>query len=143
MELITPKTNWKISDHLTYTDWNRIVNNLHYLKEYGSSIEIYSALADVELTSEYQNNRELGWLFAEDINAVENDLENINRASAVMDIGTKQTFEAYGRAITYTELNRIESMTLALFIDYTQKDPTLRVGTEWIAVPSADDIPLL
>lgn len=143
MVLITPKTDWKVTDHLTYADWNRIVNNLYFLKEYGSGIEIYAGLADVQLTSEYQNDGSLGWIFAEDLNAVENDLEAINQASAVMDIGTKQTFAAYGRAITYTELNRIESMTLALFIDYTQKDPTMRVGTEWIAVPSANDIPLL
>lgn len=142
-ELITPKTDWKATDHLTYVDWNRIVNNLYFLKEAGIAFGLYPDLAGVNLTSAMTDKKEAGWLFAEDLNAVENDLENINQASAKLDIGTKQTFVAYGKAITYAELNRIESATLELYIDYTSKDPSRRVGTDWILVPTANDIGLI
>lgn len=140
-ELITPKTDWKATDHLTYVDWNRIVNNLYFLKELG--INRYSDLVNVQLTSAMTDKKEWGWLFAEDLNAVENDLENINQVSAKLDIGTKQTFVAYGKAITYIELNRIESATLELYIEFVNKDPSRRVGTDWILVPTANDIGLI
>lgn len=141
----TPKTNWLRSDYLTPVDWNRITGNMAYLKDFGQ--DYYSDLQSLVLEYDSGTKTVSDWIFPSELNAIENDLENINLASVQIDIGQKPLFEAYGYAVTWTELNRIESMTLAIYEEIrilgVLSIVPYRSGTDWILSPSASDIGLL
>lgn len=118
MAWTTPKTNWAalydtegnyIGDYFSYVDFNRIRNNLLALTELGS--ELYNFNFTSTLPSE---KTVTGYPYASDINAFETRLDEINRQSVNLSIGTKKTFTDNGVFIDYAELNRIESAMLEM-----------------------------
>ena len=71
-EWITPKTNWEPSDKFNFTDYNRIRNNLIYLKEranrlirpfeiedMGEDITYYLAYWDVQFFNAIEKNLDI------------------------------------------------------------------------------------
>lgn len=102
-----PKTDWVASDFLTPDAWNRIIGNLDYLY---TTLKMmgFDALDDVTMTSTGLTKTYNSLVYPRDLNAIENDLHNINNATFQFDIGTKMTFSSYGKAPTYQEINRIE-----------------------------------
>lgn len=105
-----PKTDWSLNDFFNLSDFNRIKNNLNYLHEESQKIWGDYQIADMgaDLT-DYTAFWEVA-LF----NAIEDNLETINRHMLNATIGNKQTFYPNGKFIGYAELNRIESATVTL-----------------------------
>lgn len=106
---ITPKTNWIYGEGLGHTDYNRIKNNLLYLHDIVNMTFTpfeFSDLGNDKVVSDYY--------YADEFNALEDELEAINEHSVEFDIGTKQTFYQLGKFIGYIERNRIENATLEL-----------------------------
>ena len=110
MSWITPKTDWTGNDAVSYSNYNRIKNNLNYLKELANELYLPFSIedmgADKNKTSHY---------YASEFNAFENNLTTINDSIYSLEIGTEKTFVDGGKFIDYTELNRIESACLNIY----------------------------
>lgn len=118
MAWTTPKTDWKVSydsdgvyngDRFNYADFNRLVNNLKELREL--SIKLYNEFA---ITTTATKNV-TSYLYADDFNKIEENLEVINTNTLNRDYGDTQTYYANGNTFDYKELNRIESAMLDLY----------------------------
>lgn len=102
---VAPKTNWKSGDRFNYQDYNRIKNNIQFLKEKANDLcrpfDIKNMGADIE-------ERKARWpvIF---FNAWEENLDILNDNILKKDYGEKQTFYENGVFIQWEELNRIES----------------------------------
>ena len=128
MAWITPKTNWHSTydgageyqeDFFNIEDYNRIKNNLMFLKEKGSElvygIPNFTVGADkhfpVAGSPDWDNDN----FFADEFNKIEDGLQAIDDTIGLFNHGRKQTFYENGRFIGYAELNRIESAELDLY----------------------------
>lgn len=106
----TPKTNWKVSDYFNYSDYNRIVGNLDFLKN-----EISDLIDSVDGYTQLETNKNYNSIFySEEMNAIENNLEALNLTSYNLDIGEKASYTINGSTPLYSEFNRIESACLRL-----------------------------
>ena len=128
MSWITPKTDWKIefdgsgeylADFFNVDDYNRIKNNLLYLRDLAE--ELFKTMppivvgADKHLPISASPDFDNDNIFADEINAIEDGLDSIEKEIDLFDHGHKQTFYDNGRFIGYEELNRIESAQLELY----------------------------
>lgn len=129
MPWITPKTDWHATydgageyqeDFFNIEDYNRIKNNLLYLRELGS--ELFYGLPVITVgrdkhypianAPDFDNDN----FFADEINKIEDGLQALDDAIGLFNHGRKQTFYENGRFIGYAELNRIEKAELELYI---------------------------
>lgn len=110
MAWIEPKTDWTKDDYFNYGDYNRIIGNIKFLKDYLDGL--FSNLPNVDLGSDktVQSN-----IYAREINAIETALENLNLKTYNLSIGRKTTYYPNKATPLYTEFNRIESATLLLY----------------------------
>ena len=128
MPWITPKTDWHSTydgageyqeDFFNITDYNRIKNNLMYLREIGG--ELFYPLPNITVGADkhYPIAGSPDWdndnYFADQINMIEDGLEALDDAIALFNHGRKTTFYENGRFIGYAELNRIEKAELELY----------------------------
>jgi hypothetical protein len=104
-----PKTNWTKNDRFEVADWDRIRFNLEAM--HNLAVNLFEA---VEIAAT-KNKTVLSYLYASDLNTIENNLEAINAASVKLGIGERKTFTPNGSSIDYTELNRIESACLSIY----------------------------
>lgn len=115
MAWTTPKTDWTDSTFINYQDINRILGNLRYLRELASHLYI-SRIPDIGVADKSGYGVDL---YADEVNAIENNLTALNNGTLIYDIGTQQTFQDNGAWIDSTELNRIESAMLRLYNEMT------------------------
>lgn len=112
MSWTTPVTNWTSDRKFNLEDYNRIKNNLKYLKTLADSI--YRSFDITELGEDLSDEEH--WWSPIEINALEDALDEIFRASALpINIGEKKSFQYNGLFIQYLELNRIESACLNIY----------------------------
>jgi hypothetical protein len=128
MAWITPKTDWKaeydgageyVADFFNIEDYNRIKNNLMYLREIGG--ELFYPLPTITVgadkhypiagSPDFDNDN----FFADEINLIEDGLDALDQAIGLFQHGNKSTFYENGRFIGFAELNRIESAELELY----------------------------
>lgn len=125
---ITPKTDWSaqysetglfIGDFFNVTDYNRIKNNLLYLRDLAAQLIHGMPHIAVGVDKHYPDNANPDFdndnFFADEINMIEDALETIDEAIGWIDFGEKQVFYDNGRFIDAQELNRIESAELTLY----------------------------
>ena len=119
MAWITPKTNWNgdtaadgtyIGDRFNAVDFNRIKNNLDYLREL--AIKLYDEFAINALGSD---RTPADYVYADEINQLEENLTIINNNTLKRHYGTAPTYVNNGRTMDFTELNRLESAILDLY----------------------------
>ena len=119
MAWITPKTNWNggtaadgtyIGDRFNAVDFNRIKNNLDYLREL--AIKLYDEFAINDLGSD---RTPADYFYADEINQLEENLTIINNNTLKRHYGTAPTYTNNGRTMDFTELNRLESAILDLY----------------------------
>ena len=128
MEWIEPKTDWSaeyndagvfIGDFFNVSDYNRIKNNLLYLRELAK--ELVGRMPRVRVGEDKHeiDDNNPDWendnIFADEINLIEDALETIDNALGWIDFGEKQTFYENGKWIGAEELNRIEGASLYLY----------------------------
>lgn len=112
MSWTTPVTNWTADRKFNLEDYNRIKNNLKYLRTLADSI--YRSFDITELGEDLSDEEH--WWSPIEINALEDALDEIFRASALpINIGEKKSFQYNGLFIQYLELNRIESACLNIY----------------------------
>ena len=124
----TPKTDWHATydgageyqeDFFNVTDYNRIKNNLMYLRELAA--ELFYPLPTITVGNDKHlpvaNNPD--WdndnYFADEFNLIEDGLESLDNAINLFNHGSKKTFYENTTFIGYTELNRIESAEFELY----------------------------
>lgn len=107
---ITPKTNWSPEDYFNFEDYNRIVNNLIVIYNLAIKHYVVRELAIMEETKSYQSI-----LYADEMNAIENNLAQLNADTYKFDIGTTQKYIDNGITPNYAEFNRIESTQFKLY----------------------------
>lgn len=119
MEWQTPKTDWYgkrnsdgtyIGDRFNATDFNRIKNNLKYLHEL--ALTMYEKFV-ILYVSEDKNPAD--FLYADEINRLEQNLTIINNNTVKGSYGTSPTYAENGNTIDFKELNRLESATLDIY----------------------------
>lgn len=111
----TPKTDWKATDAFNIDDFNRIKNNLKYLHD--ESEIIYGEYAITDMGADISSYA--GFWDVSKFNIIEQNLITINEHMNGQNIGQALTFYENGVFITFSELNRIEgvSMNLKAIID--------------------------
>lgn len=110
LEFLEPKTDWTRDDAFDYVAYNRVTNNIMYLKELANYL--FSRLNEFNLETEKDN---LSLIYARHMNDIENGLESINLTTYKIGIGEKKTYKPNGNVPNYKEYNRIESACLALY----------------------------
>ena len=111
MSWIEPKTDWTSQDAFNFSDYNRIKNNIAYLRE--RAVKLVKPFEIQDMGDDMTSYAEL--FEASKFNTIEQNLETINNNAYLKDYGTKQTFYDNGVFIAYAELNRIESATLDIY----------------------------
>ena len=119
MAWVTPKTDWNgntatdgtyIGDRFNAVDFNRIKNNLDYLREL--AIKLYDKFSINALGSDRTPG---DYFYADEINQLEENLTIINNKTLKRSYGTAPTYVDNGRTMDFTELNRLESSMLDLY----------------------------
>lgn len=118
MTWVTPKTDWNgdtaadgtyIGDRFNAVDFNRIKNNLDYLREL--AIKLYDKFAINALGSD---RTPADYFYADEINQLEENLTIINSNTLKRYYGTAPIYVDNGRTMDFAELNRLESAILDL-----------------------------
>lgn len=116
----TPKTDWSaqysdtglfLGDFFNIQDYNRIKNNLLYLRELAT--HLMHGVPKITVGEDKESYEE--YFYADEINLIEDGLETLDEFIAWVDWGDKQTFYDNGRFIDADELNRIERAELELY----------------------------
>lgn len=116
----TPKTDWYGSrdeegvytgDRFNASDFNRIKNNLEYLKELGC--KMYDEFTINSLGSDRQPGT---YFYADEIMKLEENLVIIVEKTTKYSYGDSPFYTANGLTMDYVELNRLESATADLYM---------------------------
>ena len=108
VEWMTPKTDWKETDFINVEDFNRIRNNILWVKQESERFyKVYDFTTPLVEPVSYNS-----YAFTETWNNLEDALDDIVKNTDDMNIGEKKTFYAYEQYIDFNELNRIESACL-------------------------------
>lgn len=115
----TPKTDWHghtdadgvyTGDRFNAADFNRIKNNLEFLREL--AIKMYDEFTIKDVGAD----REVGvYFYADEINTLEENLVTVNEHSVNWSYGSAPSYAANGHTMDFTELNRLESAILDLY----------------------------
>ena len=128
MAWITPKTDWKAEyddtglftgDFFNVGDYNRIKNNLLYIRELATHFvpDVPEIIVGADKhypingSPDYDNDH----FFADEINRIENGLAALDEVMPFVDFGQKKTYFDNGKFIDYNELNRIERAELKVY----------------------------
>ncbi len=118
MAWITPKTDWYgevvdgvyVGDRFNASDYNRIKNNLSYLREL--ALKMYD---EFTIHSLGEDRTPVDFFYADEINKLEENLNTINSNTIKRSYGVAPTYTDNGNTMTFTELNRLESAILDLY----------------------------
>lgn len=105
-----PKTDWNKDDYFNAEDFNRIKNNLVYLREL--SVKLYKEfnISSVGIDKTYKD-----YFYADEINLLESNCETINQKTLNAAYGEKVIYKDNGNTMTYKELNRLENAIFDLY----------------------------
>lgn len=119
MAWITPKTNWHgatdsdgnyVGDRFNAVDFNRIKNNLDYLREL--AIMLYEEFSIVSLGAD---RTPANYFYADEINQLEDNLDTINDNTLKRSYGSPPIYADNGNTMNFEDLNRLESAILDLY----------------------------
>jgi hypothetical protein len=110
MAWVTPKTNWVKTDRINYVDYNRIKNNLAYLRDLAGQL-----YREFNITVDPDKDKYSLWPYPSEINRLEENLETIRNHTYPFATGQRRTYYGNAPAIDWQELNRLESATLLIY----------------------------
>ena len=91
-------------------DFNRIKNNLDYLREL--AIKLYDEFSIVSLGAD---RTPVDYFYADEINQLEENLKTVNENSLRRSYGNAPTYVDNGNTMDFVELNRLEGAILDLY----------------------------
>ena len=107
-----PKTDWVAEDYFNYSDYNRIKNNIAYLRERALEVYInfpFESMGDAK-TSYAQ------YPYADEFNTLEDNLESLRQNTFLFDDSNSKQWYENQRTPNYEDFNRLERACL-LFYD--------------------------
>lgn len=113
-----------IGDRFNAVDFNRIKNNLEYLREL--AIKMYEEFSIQSLGSDRTPK---DFFYADEINALEDNLKTINNNSLKRSYGNVPVYVDNGNTMDFKELNRLESAILDLYEKLTNEYEGRRMFT--------------
>lgn len=138
----TPKTNWYgmtdtdgnyVGDRFNAIDFNRIKNNLTYLREL--SINLYKEFSIVSLGADRTS---ADYFYADEINQLEENLDAINANTLKRSYGTPPVYLDNSNTMDFEELNRFESAILDLYDRLTNEYAGRRMFTWQFGMKGGD-----
>ena len=132
MAWTTPKTDWYgeetdgvySGDYFNASDFNRIKNNLDYLREL--AVKMYDSFT---IQSLGDDRSEKDYFYADEINKLEDNLKTINSNTLKRPYGTAPTYADNGNTMNFKELNRLEGAILDLYNKLTNEHDGRRMFT--------------
>lgn len=113
-----PKTDWSANDYFNYTDYNRIKNNIAYLRDLALTLYIDFPFDDMgEDKASYSD-----FPYAEEINALEDNLEYMKDYTYEFFDDDSKTWYANNRTPTYEDFNRLENACLKLYTGFNRQE---------------------
>lgn len=106
-----PKTNWVQSDRFNFSDYNRIKNNIAYLKEI--AIEIYLDFPFEDMGADKVSYAD--YPYADEFTKLESNLERIRVNTFRFDDSESKTWYENQRTPSYEDFNRIEMACLKFY----------------------------
>ena len=106
-----PKTNWVQSDRFNFSDYNRIKNNIAYLKE--RAIEIYLDFPFEDMGADKVSYAD--YPYADEFTKLESNLERIKVNTFRFDDSESKTWYENQRTPSYEDFNRIEMACLKFY----------------------------
>lgn len=133
MAWVEPKVNWHgetvngvyTGDRFNASDFNRIKNNLEYLREL--AVEMYDSFSIESLGTD---RTPIDYFYADEINQMEKNLNIINERTLKRSYGETPIYEDNGKTMTFQELNRLEGAILDLYRRLTNQKEGRRMF-EW------------
>lgn len=133
MAWVEPKVNWHgetvngvyTGDRFNASDFNRIKNNLEYLREL--AVEMYDSFSIESLGTD---RTPIDYFYADEINQMEKNLNTINERTLKRSYGETPIYEDNGKTMTFQELNRLEGAILDLYRRLTNQKEGRRMF-EW------------
>lgn len=129
----TPKTDWHyeldseglyVGDRFNATDFNRIKNNLEYLREL--AIKMYDEFTIHALGTDRTPK---DYFYADEINQLEENLNTVNQKSIKGAYGNTPSYTANGNIMDFAELNRLEGAILDLYDKLSNQNDGRRTFT--------------
>lgn len=129
----TPKTDWHyeldseglyVGDRFNATDFNRIKNNLEYLREL--AIKMYD---DFTIHALGADRTPKDYFYADEINQLEENLNTVNQKSIKGVYGNAPSYTANGNIMDFTELNRLEGAIFDLYDKLSNQNDGRRTFT--------------
>lgn len=128
----TPKTDWSgevvdgvyVGDRFNAVDFNRIKNNLVYLREL--AVKMYDEFTIQSLGTD---RTPADYFYADEINKMEQNLVTINNNSLKRSYGSSPVYADNGNAMDFKELNRLEGAILDLYEKLTNEHDGRRTLT--------------
>lgn len=132
MAWTTPKTDWYgeetdgvySGDYFNASDFNRIKNNLDYLREL--AVKMYDSFT---IQSLGDDRSEKDYFYADEINKFEDNLKTINSNTLKRPYSTAPTYADNGNTMDFKELNRLEGAILDLYNKLTNEHDGRRMFT--------------
>lgn len=107
-----PKVDWVSTDYFNFTDYNRIKNNIAYLRELALSLYLnfpYEEMGD-------DKTGYADFPYADEFNAIENNLEYMKTNTFGFYFTDKKQWYDNQPTPNYEDLNRIENACLKMYI---------------------------
>lgn len=106
-----PKTDWTAGDYVNLSDYNRIKNNIAYLRELALKVYVDFPWADMgaDKTSYGQ------YPYADEFNALENNLESLRQNTFLFDDSDPKQWYENQRTPNYEDFNRLERACLLFY----------------------------
>lgn len=103
-----PKTDWVAGDYFNISDYNRIKNNIAYLRDLALTVYTNFPFEDmgVDKTSYSQ------YPYADEFNALENNLESLRQNTFLFDDSEQKEWYENQRTPNYEDFNRLERACL-------------------------------
>ena len=128
-----PKTDWYgatdsegvyTGDRFNAVDFNRIKNNLSYLRDL--AITLYEEFDIINVGADRTRDQ---YPYADEINDLESNLNTINSHTINRPYGTTPIYYDNAAFVNFDELNRLESATLDLYNRLTNQSEGRRMFT--------------
>lgn len=106
-----PKTDWTADDYFNLSDYNRIKNNIAYLREL--ALEVYTEFPWNDMGADKNSYTE--YPYADEFNTLENNLESLRQNTFLLDSAVQKQWYENVRTPNYEDFNRLENACLLFY----------------------------
>lgn len=107
----TPKTDWSSTDYFNLTDYNRIKNNIAYIREL--ALEVFVDFPFEDMGNDKTSYTE--YPYADEFTAMEDNLEYIRENTFLFDDSEYKQWYENQRTPNYEDFNRLERACLLFY----------------------------